>query len=112
VRLNDEDGFVRLRARRHRCSSRSTSSFGTAMTRFVRFVSRSIGVLPGTVTFMGMFSVHRSLRDLARCISCHFCCSRARWSFGALAVLGVGCLRLDGIRMPGLPIAPYLSATS
>jgi hypothetical protein len=26
------------------------------MTRFVRFVSRSIGVLPGTVTFMGYIS--------------------------------------------------------
>src|SRR5437870_317884 len=45
------------RSLRHFFSSRSTSFFGTAITRFVRFVSRSIGVLPGTVTFMARFLI-------------------------------------------------------
>jgi hypothetical protein len=42
----------RGRCFRHFCSSRSTSLFGTAMTRLARFDNRSIGVLPGTVIFM------------------------------------------------------------
>src|SRR5712692_8179934 len=50
VVMPDYRRFVRLALwARHLCSSRSTSSFGTAMTRFVRFDSRSIGVLPGTL---------------------------------------------------------------
>lgn len=40
------------RSLRHFCSSRSTSSFGTATMRFVRFDNRSSGVRPGTVIFM------------------------------------------------------------
>lgn len=37
----------------HFCSSRSISPLGTATMRFVRFDSRSIGVLPGTDIFTG-----------------------------------------------------------
>jgi hypothetical protein len=36
----------------HLCSSRSTSDFGTATTRLVKFCSRSMGVRPAMVTFI------------------------------------------------------------
>src|SRR5437867_4434038 len=55
--------FRFTRSFRHFCSARSTSSFGTAMTRFVRFVNRSIGVLPGMLTFIG----NHHVKDVCYC---------------------------------------------
>src|SRR5438128_9465263 len=43
-----------LRDRCHALSSFSTSDLSTAITRFVRFISRSIGVWPGTLIFIGV----------------------------------------------------------
>ena len=61
----------RLRLLRHFCSSRSTSSFGTAMTRFVKLVKRSIGVRPGTMTLIGLIAWTFCRVEVAAVISQH-----------------------------------------